>query len=131
MRLSQTRLLVTRFDACFEFYRDQLGLQVNFGEPGGVYADFNTGGTLAIFDRSLMAQVVGTAELPADAQSQDRTVLSLQVDQVDETYAQLKERGVAFLNEPHDQQDWGIRVVHLRDPDGNLIELHHNLPMTQ
>jgi catechol 2,3-dioxygenase-like lactoylglutathione lyase family enzyme len=128
MRLTHTRLLVTRFDACFEFYRDQLGLEVGFGNPGDVYADFKAGdGTIALFDRGLMAQAVGTAELPVDAQCQDRVVLSLGVDQVDQTYGHLRERGVAFLNEPHDQPDWGIRVVHLRDPDGNLIELYNGL----
>ena len=128
MRLTHTRLLVTRFEACFEFYRDQLGLEVGFGNPGDVYADFKAGDAIiALFDRGLMAQAVGTTELPVDGQHQDRVVLSLGVDQVDETYGQLRERGVTFLNEPHDQPDWGIRVVHLRDPDGNLIELYNGL----
>lgn len=132
MRLTHTRLLVTRFDTCFEFYRDQLGLEVAFGNVGDVYADFKAGdGMIALFDRSMMAEVVGTAELPSDAPSQDRVVLSMGVDEVDQTYAQLRERGVTFLNEPHDQPNWGIRVVHLRDPDGNLIELYNNIPMTE
>jgi hypothetical protein len=43
----------------------------------------------------------------------------------------LGARGVSFLNEPHDRPDWGIRVLHLRDPDGLLIELNEPLPTDQ
>lgn len=132
MRLSHIRLLVTRFDACFAFYHEQLGLELGFGNPGDVYADFKAGETaIALFDRALMAQAVGASELPLDAPSQDRVVVTLAVDNVDTTVAELKGRGVAFVNEPHDQPAWGIRVVHLRDPDGNLIEINHDIPMTE
>ena len=31
--------------------------------------------------------------------------------------------------EPADGRDWGIRVAYVRDPDGNLIELNHPIPM--
>lgn len=130
MRLTHVRLLVTRFDTCFEFYQTQLGLEPRFGGPGDVYAEFHAGETaLAIFDQALMAQVVGTSDLPVGGPSKDRVALTLSVENVDATYAQLRERGLAFLNEPHDQPAWGERVVHLRDPDGNLIELYHNIPM--
>ena len=40
----------------------------------------------------------------------------------------LKGSGTAFLTDPHDRPDWGIRVAHLRDPDGNLVELSRRLP---
>jgi len=46
------------------------------------------------------------------------------VDSVDEYYNYLSEKGVQFINEPHDRKDWGIRVAHFRDPDGNLIEIN-------
>ena len=31
-------------------------------------------------------------------------------------------KGINFINEPTDMPDWGMRVVHLRDPEENLIE---------
>ena len=40
----------------------------------------------------------------------------------------MRSRGAEFLNEPHDQEAWFIRVVHLKDPDGNLIELNQPIP---
>jgi catechol 2,3-dioxygenase-like lactoylglutathione lyase family enzyme len=46
--------------------------------------------------------------------------ISFLVEDVNETYAELKARGVEFLSEPADQ-DWGARLVGLKDPDGNNL----------
>lgn len=43
MRLTHTRLLVTRFYDCLRFYRDVLGLTVAWGQEGGRYADLHGG----------------------------------------------------------------------------------------
>lgn len=40
---------------------------------------------------------------------------------------EMKKKGVEFVTEPHDQDAWYLRVAHLRDPDGNLVELFNNL----
>jgi lactoylglutathione lyase len=54
-------------------------------------------------------------------------VLDFKVDNVDAAYAQLIEKGVAFINEPHDREGWNVRLAHFRDPDSNLIEIYHSL----
>jgi hypothetical protein len=36
--------------------------------------------------------------------------------------------GVAFETEPTAYPGFGIRAAHLRDPDGNLIEINELLP---
>ena len=41
---------------------------------------------------------------------------------MNDTYHVFLEKGVNFINEPTDLPDWGMRVVHLRDPEENLIE---------
>jgi len=46
--------------------------------------------------------------------------LSFLVEDVNQIYAELKAKGVAFLSEPADQ-DWGARLVGLKDPDGNNL----------
>ena len=48
--------------------------------------------------------------------------INLQVDNVDETYRDLKSRGVKFLTEPKDQT-WGARTADFADPDGNVFTL--------
>ena len=46
--------------------------------------------------------------------------ISFQVEDVDQIYNELKAKGVQFLNEPADQE-WGARLVGLKDPDGNNL----------
>ena len=48
--------------------------------------------------------------------------ISFAVEDVNQTYAELKAKGVSFLGEPADQ-DWGARLVGLKDPDGNNLYL--------
>jgi len=46
--------------------------------------------------------------------------ISFVVEDVDAIYKDLKAKGVAFQGEPADQ-DWGARLVSLKDPDGNNL----------
>jgi catechol 2,3-dioxygenase-like lactoylglutathione lyase family enzyme len=132
MQLTHVRLLVSRFDECFRFYRDVMGLTPTWGEEGDGYADFAAGPTnLALFRRAAMADTVGTAALPVEAAAQDRVALILRVDDLGATVQQVETRGGAFVVGPTDHTDWGIRTAHLRDPDGNLIELYVELPKTE
>jgi lactoylglutathione lyase len=124
VRLSQVRLLVDDYGACFRFYRDALGLEAGFGDEATGYADFAAGdGTIALFVRSEQAEVVDLRE-PGDA-----ALVVLGVDDVDAEVARLRDRGVAFEGEPRDRRDWGLRVAYTRDPAGTLIELPQSIPM--
>ncbi len=127
-KFTYTRLLTSNFKACFLFYRDVMGFQATFGSENDVYADFNTGEvTLALFDRLAMSSTVGTTMYPIDAQAQDKMCLIFEVDDVDANCERLKPRGIPIINGPVDKPDWGIRVAHFRDPDGNLIEINQSL----
>jgi predicted enzyme related to lactoylglutathione lyase len=70
-----------------------------------------------------MAEAVGTAARPSSRGEQDTAALVLSVDDVDALYGKLKRTAVEFVEAPTDQPAWGIRAMHLRDPDGNLIEV--------
>jgi catechol 2,3-dioxygenase-like lactoylglutathione lyase family enzyme len=130
MKLTHTRLLVDNYDECHRFYSEVMGLKARFEGAVGVYEEFDTGGSLlAIYRKDMMSEVVGTSDKPVSAEQQDPVVFCFEVDDVDRAYEELGGRGAAFVNEPHDRNEWFQRVVHLRDPDGNLIELWHPLPM--
>lgn len=123
-----TRLLVTNFKACFRFYRDVLGFSVGFGEENGTYADFNLGSVnLSLFDRAEMSQALGTGHLPRQALAQDGICLVFAVENVDAACQELRAKGVELSVPATDHPDWGIRTAHLRDPDGNLIEINQPL----
>ena len=129
MKLTDVRLLVDRFRECFEFYSKVMGLELAVEVPGDVYAEFKAGdGTVALYQRRLMDQVIG-ADHSAGSRADDRAALVFLVDDVDTAVRDLKARGATFVTEPHDQSEWGLRVAHLRDPDGNLIEIYHRIEM--
>ena len=49
------------------------------------------------------------------------------VENVDAICQQLQAKGIQLTVGPTDRPDWGIRTAHLRDPDGNLIEINQPL----
>lgn len=130
MNMNNVRLLVSNFDQMFLFYRDVIGFKVTWGNVGEHYAQFQTGdsGALGIFSKKMMSDVVGTAHLPSKAISQDSIALIFSVKDVDEFYKELIQKGVDFVTKPTDQPDWGIKVTHLRDKEGNLLEFSSELP---
>ncbi len=128
-KYNYTRLLVSNFKANFLFYRDVMGFKATYGSENDTYADFNTGQvSIALFDKAEMSKAVGTTYLPVECPAQDRFCLVFAVDDVDAACLQLKRQGVHLIMEPTDHVEWGIRAAHLRDPDGNLIEIIHSLP---
>ncbi|MEA2507389.1 MAG: hypothetical protein QOH48_2007 [Actinomycetota bacterium] len=125
MELTDVRLLAKDFRSCLNFYRDVLGLEVGQEVPEEVYAELKAGGVrISIYRHELMAEVVpGLGKTSSDGR-QDGYLLNMRVDDIDSCHEQLTSHGVKFETEPHDQDAWGIRVAHLRDPEGNLIEIY-------
>jgi lactoylglutathione lyase len=122
VKLSQTRLLVEDFGACFRFYRDVLGLTPSFGDETSGYASFASGGggILALFQRSEQDAVVPLRQ---------RGDAALVVLEVEDTDAEVRRLGELVVGGPISRPDWGGRVAYLRDPDGNLFELFQEIPM--
>ena len=121
MRFSNVRLLVKDFAKCFKFYTEQLGLEPSWGDENSGYANFKVGFTLFVSD--WMAPAVGNADKQQPVAMREKLMVSFSVDNLDETFADLKAKGVTFITEPTDMPDWGMRTLYLRDPEENLIEL--------
>ena len=129
MRFTHLRVIVPDVVAVTAFYRDVLKLPQTLDAGDGVYSEFDTGsGILAVYDRNLMADVIGAQFDLATAG--DVLVVSIRVDDVDAECARLKRAKVELVTEPHDRPVWFQRVAHLRDPAGNLVELYQSLEGT-
>ena len=83
--------------------------------------------TLALFDRSEMAVAAGTADGLIATDDPDRSVLVIKADDLAADVELLENLGATFFAGVTDRPDWGIRTAHLRDPDGNVIELYEDL----
>ncbi len=125
MKFSNVRLLVKDYKKCFKFYTEQLGLETLWGDENGCYAAFKVADGiegLAIFVSDYMASSVGNDEKTQPIGYREKSMIVFKVENVDDTYQTFLEKGINFINEPTDMPDWGMRVVHLRDPEENLIE---------
>jgi predicted enzyme related to lactoylglutathione lyase len=126
------RLLVDRFPEMFEFYQAVLptlaGAKLIKGTADGYYAnwDVDDQAVLVLFSRAHMAAVAGTADLPQTAgAAQDHVMFVCRVADVDAGAELCVRHGATLVAPPTDRPDWGptLRTAHLRDPEGNLIEL--------
>lgn len=123
MKLTHVRLLTDDMESMLRFYRDVLGLEVTLDAGGGVYYELRAGAAvLALFRRDLMGQMIGS-ELPAPGRT-DAVALTFEVGDVDEAARTLRERGAELAAEPRDYEVAFLRVAHVRDPDGNLVEIN-------
>lgn len=125
MKFSNVRLLVKDYEKCFKFYTEKLGLEAAWNLEG-CYASFKVATGiegLAIFVSDLMAPAVGNTDKSQPTDCREKMMVSFEVKNVDETYNALLAKNVIFINQPTDMPNWGMRVVHLRDPEDNLIEL--------
>jgi catechol 2,3-dioxygenase-like lactoylglutathione lyase family enzyme len=132
MKFSNVRLLVKDFTKCFKFYNEQLDLEPLWGDENSCYASFKVAEGiegLALFVSDFMAPAIGNADKIQPEGFREKSMISFEVENVDETFQSLKAKGIEFINEPIDMPDWGMRVVHLRDPEENLIELFTLLTM--
>ena len=126
MIYTHTRLLVDRYTDCFIFYRDVMKLECTWGDETSHYAQFQAGGIqIALFDKAEMLEDLGEKHQISQGFANE-VVLIFAVQNVDAAYNRLKE-DVEFLTQPHDREDWMIRVAQFRDPNGTLIEINQNI----
>jgi predicted enzyme related to lactoylglutathione lyase len=103
-RVYYIRFPVSDLKRAISFYEDVLGLKKT--------SEWSTG---AIFDVGGVQFGLETGRKPE---------IFLLVENVDETYKNLKEKGVRFVSEPKDQP-WGARTATFADSEGNMFTIEH------
>ena len=119
-RLAAVTLFVEDLEGAKTFYLDVFGLPAVFEDDDSVV--FKFGSTLV---NLLKADAAHELIEPAPVASRDagsRFLLTIEVDDVDATCAELAKRGVELLNGPVDRP-WGIRTASFRDPGGHVWEI--------
>jgi methylmalonyl-CoA/ethylmalonyl-CoA epimerase len=111
--IGQVAIRARDLPAAVAFYRDMLGLEFLF-----------EAGTLAFLmcgDVRLMLAVPEN-----DTVDHESSTVYFRVPDIQAAYAELSERGVSFVDEPHQiakLPDHELWMVFFRDPDGNLMGL--------
>jgi lactoylglutathione lyase len=109
------------------FYDEVFRLPVFFSDDDS--AVFKFGETLInLLDAKAAPELIDPAPVGAPGDGA-RFQLTLEVDDVDATCADLAERGVSLLNGPLNRP-WGVRTASFRDPAGHLWEIAGQLPVS-
>ena len=106
-------IIVSDMARSIEFYRDKLGLRLKFDSPE--WTEFITGTT------TLALHGGGTnrdKRLHSLEKYSGKCTIGFNVKNLDETYAELKSRGIMFVMEPQAREGEGIRLAVALDPDG-------------
>jgi predicted enzyme related to lactoylglutathione lyase len=106
-------LPVSDIEAAKAFYTGFLGLSTEEFNMGWVarYTSPDTGASVQLVTR--------------DATSAHDSVISIQVDDVENAYAEASQRGFAIVH-PLTTETWGVRRFLVRAPDGNVVNIVHH-----
>ena len=118
--ISAITLFVDDLPATRAFYLEVFGLPVLFeDEDSAVFRFDNT--MINLLKSSAGVRLIDPATV-ASPNTGSRLQLTLDVENVDATCAELARHGVVLLNGPMDRE-WGIRTASFRDPGGHIWEI--------
>lgn len=120
MKMKYTILYVNDVEASIHFYQHVLGFPIKLRVES--YVEFETGDvTLSINSRQDVKEALGLS-VPEANQASQTFEIGFVVDDVDQTIASMKEKGVPIIKEPA-KKPWGQTVAYVSDPDGHFIEI--------
>jgi methylmalonyl-CoA/ethylmalonyl-CoA epimerase len=109
-KIGQIAITVDDIALAKDFYQNTLGMKFLFDA-----------GHLAFFKCGDIRLMLTTPERPGP---RGGTILYFRVDDIHATYAAVRERGVAFIDEPHliaRMPDHDLWMVFLKDPFDNVL----------
>ena len=113
-RIGQIAVVVQDLDRAVAFYRDTLGMRFLFQAPPKL-AFFDCGGVRLMLD------------VPEEEEFKHASsILYYKVDDIQATWATLRDRGVEFRDEPHmvaRMPDHELWMTFFRDSEGNTLAL--------
>jgi catechol 2,3-dioxygenase-like lactoylglutathione lyase family enzyme len=113
-------LFVEDLDAAKAFYLRIFDLPITYEDDAS--AVFTFGETMINLLKVESAHELIAPATVGNSDAGTRMQLTLTVDDVDATCAELTARGVELLNGPMDRP-WGIRTASFRDPAGHIWEI--------
>jgi lactoylglutathione lyase len=127
LTLRHMRLLATDFAKSYRFYRDLMGLTPKSGKEGDNFVFFTDGaqGGFELVDRSRLNEVYQNLGMATRGDSP--AILVFETRHLHNDIRKLRDQGVEIASEPMDIVPLGVRKAHVRDPEGNLIELIEKL----
>lgn len=120
-----TMVVVSDMDRSVRFYRDTVGLKLRFQSPD--WSEFEVGGT------TLALHGGGKPAPPPQGKEQfaGRASIGFNVENVDQTFEELKAKGARVVMPPREQAGEGIKLMVVLDPDGLGVSFSQSVPRTK
>src|ERR1051326_5545828 len=124
--ISSVSVVVSDQDRSLAFYTQKLGFELQMDAPMGQSR------WIQLAPKGAQTSLVlgkPTDDTPAEISQRMMSMMGgftnfiFNVDNMEVTHAELTARGVEFVDKPS-QQPWGWWAT-IKDPDGNIIGLHH------
>lgn len=115
--IGQIALTAENLPGATAFYRDVLGMQLQFEVPG-----------MAFFECGTVRLMLGAAEHV----THPATIIYYRVDDIHEACDTLRDRGAALEREPrltHKTEEQELWLAFVRDPEGHLLALMSEVPV--
>ena len=110
IKATNTILYCRNWEQTVEFYRTGLKLPVLFSTEWFVEFKLNESSRVSVADEARTSVKSGEGK---------GLTLSLQVDDIEQTRAELMEAGITPTPV---KEVWGSKVIYIRDPEGNRLE---------
>lgn len=117
-------IFVTNLPKMVEFYRDILGVEIDW-DGNGPFAEFNHDGIrFMMYERKELAGYLGKdVSYPEGINGTFELAIDLpRYSDVDKEYERVVSQGATPVFPPRDEP-WGMRSSFVHDPEGNLIEI--------
>ena len=124
MKFNMIGLFVTDLTRMVKFYRDTVGLEIDW-EGDGPYAEFKHAGIrFSMFERKQLPDLLGqTPTFPSGINGTFEFAINVgHPKNVDKFFSKLVDAGAKQIYAPRDEP-WKLRSAMIADPEGNLIEI--------
>ncbi len=115
LRVGYINLHVRDFEKEVAFFRDVVGLELQFSDASFHFARFDAGIGFAVASGH-------PEETPPEGAPDRLSGIGFVVEDVDGAYREMKARGARFTMEPS-KQPWGGYMAMFADPEGNIFYL--------
>ena len=127
LTLSQCFVIVHDPDQALSFYRDALGLELRNDVAKGDFRWITVGaaeqpGVAIVLTNYLNGSPADNDAVAALVAKGALNGVHLHSDDLDATFAKVRDAGGEIVQEPTDQP-WGTRDFALRDPSGNMVRI--------
>ncbi len=113
-KASALRIFVTQFDAAVAFYRDTLGLALEYLAEGVAH--------FSVENMELFVEKIEDDELDGEEHVGRFLAISLEAQDIHHAYDSLRRRGVRFTGPPK-KTLWGGYMTHFYDLERNCLSL--------